>query len=222
MTETEAGRTGLSLLGRVCGRSSLAFPSLERLLDRLRGPLAEGLSAARLMAVVQALPEMDDVYTPVMKRGTKESRWQSVVTSRLGMDVTVALQRGATRPACVLGPVQADGPPPRLDRGRAHRGCRADVLRDPVPGQRLRGDGPVHRRRHPLPPSLRVRRRRRPPRGGRPERRRGLPTPPATRNRPSSRGARSARPPGPPLAWPGPRAPRRRARIDRCGPRGLA
>ena len=95
LTETEAGRTQLSLLGRVCGRSSLSFPSLERLLDRLRGPLGQGLTAERLMAVVQALPEMDSTYTPLMKRGTKESQWQSVVTARLGMGVTVALRRSA-------------------------------------------------------------------------------------------------------------------------------
>ena len=95
LTESDAGRIRLSLLGSVCGRSSLAFPSLDRLLDRLRGPLGHNLTADRLMAVVQALPEMDDVYTPVMKRGTKESKWQSVVTARLGQDVTIALQRGA-------------------------------------------------------------------------------------------------------------------------------
>jgi len=103
LAESEAGLMRLSLLGSVCGRSSLAFPSLERLLDRLRGPLGQDLTAARLMAVVQALPEMDDVYTPVYKRNTKESKWQSVVTASLGQDVTIALQRGAPDPPTYWG-----------------------------------------------------------------------------------------------------------------------
>ena len=55
------------------------------------------------MAVVQALPEMDDVYTPVYKRNTKESKWQSVVTASLGQDVTIALQRGAPDPPTYWG-----------------------------------------------------------------------------------------------------------------------
>jgi replicative superfamily II helicase len=95
LVETEAGHLQLSLLGRVCGASSLAFSSIERLLERLRGPLATGLTAERLMAVVQALPEMDDTYTPLFKKGTKESQWQRAVTERLGMETTLALQRAA-------------------------------------------------------------------------------------------------------------------------------
>jgi hypothetical protein len=66
LVETEAGHLQLPLLGRVCGASSLAFSSIERLLERLRGPLATGLTAERLMAVVQALPEMDDTLHPAV------------------------------------------------------------------------------------------------------------------------------------------------------------
>ncbi len=95
LIETEAGRTRLSLLGQVCGASSFAFASLERLLERLQGPLAIGLTPERLMAVVQALPEMDDTYTPIFKKGTRESQWQGMVSARLGRDTTLALQRGA-------------------------------------------------------------------------------------------------------------------------------
>lgn len=90
----EDGFVRLTLLGRACGNSSLAFPSAMRLVRMLQthGP---GLNGVQLMALVQALPELDGIYTPMMKRGQGESRWTQSVMSLYGRPIAVALQNHA-------------------------------------------------------------------------------------------------------------------------------
>ena len=47
------------------------------------------------MVIIQALPELDDRYTPVFKRGTRESGWPHQAVRRYGGDVLRLLQRRA-------------------------------------------------------------------------------------------------------------------------------
>ena len=63
------------------------------LVDLLRGTLAGELSADRLVGLVQVLPEADNGYTQVMRRGRKESVWPGQVAARYGNHVAHVLQR---------------------------------------------------------------------------------------------------------------------------------
>ena len=93
LIEEEEGQIRLSLLGRACGSSGLSFLSAMRLVDLLHR-IGESLTAEGLMAAVQILPEVGG-YTPVFKKGTKESAWQREVALHYGSPVAATLQRGA-------------------------------------------------------------------------------------------------------------------------------
>lgn len=95
LVEEELQYVQLTLLGRACGESSLSFRSAMRLVDLLQMVGIRGVSAEQLMAIVQGLPESDANYTPMFKRGTKESVRPSECASRFGLPVTNALQRFA-------------------------------------------------------------------------------------------------------------------------------
>jgi replicative superfamily II helicase len=73
LVEQEGSYVQLTLLGRACGRSALSFDSSLRLVEFLKNTPPDNLSAKNLMAIIQALPELDKCYTPVLKRGQKES-----------------------------------------------------------------------------------------------------------------------------------------------------
>ena len=73
LVEQELDNVQLTLLGRACGESSLSFRSAMRLVDLVQIVGAQGITAEQLMALVQALPESDSNYTPMFKKGTKES-----------------------------------------------------------------------------------------------------------------------------------------------------
>ena len=83
----------LTLLGRACGRSALSFPSAMRLIGLLRDTNPDELSAERLMALLQVLPEADNGYTPIMRRGRKEAVWPAQAAQRYGDQTVRALQR---------------------------------------------------------------------------------------------------------------------------------
>lgn len=89
----EDGAIRLTLLGQACGRSSLAFESVLRLIRLLRERGRERLNAEHLMVLVQALPEADATYTPLMKKGQSESHWPEEVAARFGTPLHAALQR---------------------------------------------------------------------------------------------------------------------------------
>lgn len=93
LIEEEEGLIRLSLLGRACGNSGLSFASAMRLVDLLRR-VGEDLTAEGLMAAIQILPEVGG-YTPVFKKGTKESAWQRDMALHYGRPIAAALQRGA-------------------------------------------------------------------------------------------------------------------------------
>ncbi len=93
LVEQELDYVQLTLLGRACGESSLSFRSAMRLVDLVQGVGAQGITAEQLMALVQALPESDSNYTPMFKKGNKETVRPREAASRFGMPVTNALQK---------------------------------------------------------------------------------------------------------------------------------
>lgn len=92
LVEQELEYVQLTLLGRACGRSSLAFRSAMRLVELLqRVPQAE-ITPLRLMALIQAMPELDDTYIPMLKNGTKELIRQREAAQRYGDSIIRTLQ----------------------------------------------------------------------------------------------------------------------------------
>ena len=65
------------------------------LIKLLKARQHQPLEAESLMVLIQALPEMDEVYTPLMKKGSSESAWSGQVAQRFGQDVAKALQNRA-------------------------------------------------------------------------------------------------------------------------------
>ena len=88
----------LTLLGKACGRSSLRFRSAMRLVRMLRSRAAERVSAELLMVLLQGLPEADEIYTPIMRRGRADARWAGDVASAYGPATATALQEQAGDP----------------------------------------------------------------------------------------------------------------------------
>jgi helicase len=95
LIEEELDNVQLTLLGRACGESSLSFRSAMRLVDLVQSVGAQGITAEQLMALVQALPESDSNYTPMFKKGTKETGRPREAASRFGGHIANALQRFA-------------------------------------------------------------------------------------------------------------------------------
>lgn len=107
----DAGMLRLTLLGRACGSSSLSLSSALRLVELIRRAQLAPLTPERLMALVQALPELDRQYTPMFKRGQLESRWPREAASVFGDGVVRVLQErvddffayyGRAKRACLL------------------------------------------------------------------------------------------------------------------------
>lgn len=93
LAERESEFLHLTLLGRACGASSLSFESALRLVELLRSLDVDKTPATELVALVQVLPEMDGVYTPLFKKGGLESTRASDVSARYGYGVSGLLQR---------------------------------------------------------------------------------------------------------------------------------
>lgn len=94
LVEDEGEFVRLTLLGRACGQSSLSFASAMRLVQILQAT-GHNLTAESLMAIIQALPELDAVHTPLNKRGQAENRWPQEVARIFGVTLARALQRHA-------------------------------------------------------------------------------------------------------------------------------
>ena len=110
LEEVTDGTLRLTLLGRACGQSSLSLSSALRVVELVCHRLGP-LTAERLMALVQALPELDAQYTPVFSKGHRESAWVREAAQQYGSDIAAVLQQGARDPvslwarakrACVL------------------------------------------------------------------------------------------------------------------------
>lgn len=85
----------LTLLGRVCGQSSLSFNSTLRAVEILKNLSGKKLGAMALMGVTQCLSELDNCYISVMKKGSKESIRVGEATDRYGADIVTILQQQA-------------------------------------------------------------------------------------------------------------------------------
>ncbi len=94
LVEEEMGLVRLSLLGQACGRSNLKLQSAMRLVEIIQNWPKEALTAKKLLAIIHALSEFDDSYTPLFKKSKKESVWPMQVTQIYGDDIVRALQFG--------------------------------------------------------------------------------------------------------------------------------
>jgi helicase len=103
LVEEEDGEVKLTLLGQVCGRSSLQFRSVIRLLNLLRNANADTLTAEGLAILIQGLPELDRVATPIAKGGRKDNRvivqtetgWTRQAANKFGHELIYSLQKNA-------------------------------------------------------------------------------------------------------------------------------
>ncbi len=84
---------GLTLLGTAVGRSSLSFESALDLVEALRGIDAGHLTPENLVALLQSLPEMDGIYTPMFKKGRREYDRARDAATRFGDVIVQLLQR---------------------------------------------------------------------------------------------------------------------------------
>jgi helicase len=95
LVEQDGEQLQLTLLGRACGRSTLPFGSVLRLVDLLRRITPGSLSPLNLVALLQVIPESDGGYTPMMKRGTAESVRPRQAAAKYGADVVRMMQHFA-------------------------------------------------------------------------------------------------------------------------------
>ncbi|KAB8333631.1 DEAD/DEAH box helicase [Scytonema tolypothrichoides VB-61278] len=96
LIEEELGQIRLTLLGRACGTSSLSFASAMRLVKLVKEIGVHTLTPKILIALIQALPEMDQGYTPFFVRSPgKEAAWREKVREMYGIETVQALQRFA-------------------------------------------------------------------------------------------------------------------------------
>jgi helicase len=86
----------LTLLGQAVGSSSLSFESGLRLVELLRNIDVATTPAHHVLALVQVLQEMSEVYTPLMARGRAESVRVNDVIVRYGNPMLRLLQRYGT------------------------------------------------------------------------------------------------------------------------------
>lgn len=93
LVEQMGDNINLTLLGKACGKSSLSFQSVMMLVEKLKH-LSGQLSAIELVGLIQILPEVSR-YTPLMKRGNKESQWIREVSSYYGRKITSEMQSNA-------------------------------------------------------------------------------------------------------------------------------
>jgi len=93
----EQSRVGIRLtpLGQVCGNSQLAFKSALRLIGLVRTLPSNMITAQNLLAIVQVLDETDSGYTPMYKKGQKESAQAQEAAMRFGDQIVMLLQQDA-------------------------------------------------------------------------------------------------------------------------------
>lgn len=93
LIEEEGADVRLSLLGRACGASSLSFRSSMSLVDTIRRLGA--VPAVGLMVLCQVLPELDGLYTPILRKGMTERVWTAECGTVWGQ-APLYLQHGAS------------------------------------------------------------------------------------------------------------------------------
>jgi replicative superfamily II helicase len=103
LVEEEGNEVQLTLLGQVCGRSSLQFSSAMRLINLLKSASSSALTIMGLISVTQGLPELDGIRIPIAKTGRKENRklaqsetrWPGEAIAQYGHELVQSLQRHA-------------------------------------------------------------------------------------------------------------------------------
>jgi replicative superfamily II helicase len=96
LAEQELGSIRLTLLGRACGASTLSFASAMRLVELIKGLGPQTLTPKLLVAALQALPELDRMYTPMFSKGIgRESGWPQKAGEVFGFNLVPTLQRFA-------------------------------------------------------------------------------------------------------------------------------
>jgi helicase len=93
LLERQDGHVQLTLLGRACGQSSLAFDSSMRLIEAIRSTPDQDRTAFSLIGLLQVLPEADKLYTPVRKKARTESVRVTQAAASFGNSIVRALQR---------------------------------------------------------------------------------------------------------------------------------
>ena len=69
--------------------------SVAATVEILQNWQKEALTAKKLLAIIHAVSEFDDSYTPLFKRGKKESVWPNYAAQIYGSEVVRALRFGA-------------------------------------------------------------------------------------------------------------------------------
>lgn len=95
LVDQAGDRVSLTLLGSACGNSSLSFDAAMRLVELVRSLPQNRVNATNLIAVMQALPEEELGYTPLLKKGTREAVRGIQAGDRFGMEILPVLQRFA-------------------------------------------------------------------------------------------------------------------------------
>lgn len=96
----EAGKLGLTELGRIAGQSGIEVVSVIRLVAALEDLPADRITDPALVTAVQATSELDDVYLPMNRKSVKSHHkepqaWTSeLIRQGLPSRVMAALQRG--------------------------------------------------------------------------------------------------------------------------------
>ena len=85
----------LTALGSACGQSTLSFESCLRLIEALRAVGNQMTSPEVILAVTESLPESDETYVPLQRRGPAEQRWSAAVRDRVGPTVVDLFSRRA-------------------------------------------------------------------------------------------------------------------------------
>lgn len=94
LLEEDNGRIRLSLLGQACGRSALSFDSAMQLVQLLRAA-GRGLQAEQLVALIQGLPEADDLGAPLLRGRRGEVEWIQEAAIVYGDAIVQGMQTGA-------------------------------------------------------------------------------------------------------------------------------
>ncbi|QDT27862.1 ski2-like helicase [Gimesia panareensis] len=95
IAEINGDEIQLTILGRACANSLLDFRSSIRLIEVLQQLPPDQFTMERLMVLVQLLPESDNVYTPMLRKGQWEARWPQMAASMFGQETALILQKGA-------------------------------------------------------------------------------------------------------------------------------
>lgn len=93
LAEQEGDIVHLTLLGRACGASSLSFESGLRLVEMMKKLDLARIQPAYMLGLLQVLPEMDAIYTPIMKRGRSESTRVNDVIHKYDRSILQSLQK---------------------------------------------------------------------------------------------------------------------------------